>query len=449
MNLSQTKYLRTTLFGVVLASSLFGCRSNNKGEFASVSDAIQESENKIVIPTKGNSWVVNQLHKNEEVIGDEGIHNWTDLSSKIRTYFKTTVSGKLHVAIRVRSIDGPSLIKVTLGEVSKEVKIGNNEYETIEIGDFNINEGYNFIELQGLSKTGENIAGVKDIIINGEPTNSKVYFINEDFYFGRRGPSVHLRYKTPENKDVLWYYNEINVPVGEDVLGSYYMANGFKHGYFGIQVNSENERRVLFSVWSPFKTQDPKEIPDEYKIVLLGKGQGVTTGEFGNEGSGGQSYKVFNWKAGLTYKFLLKGEPTDNNQTIYTAYFFTPEDNTWNLIASFKRPETSTYLKNFYSFLENFRTDTGYITRKANYQNQWVYTTEGYWEELTEATFTADATAKKESRMDYAGGVEGNVYFMKNCGFFNNTTEIGSVFTREANGTAPDIDFSKLETPKL
>ena len=31
------------------------------------------------------------------------------------------------------------------------------------------------------------------------------------------------------------------------------MANGFGEGYFGIQVNGPNERRVLFSVWSPFK----------------------------------------------------------------------------------------------------------------------------------------------------------------------------------------------------
>src|SRR5690606_4541361 len=125
--------------------------------------------------------------------------------------------------------------------------------------------------------------------------------------------------------DILWFYIEITVPEGEDVLGSYFMANGFAEGYFGIQVNSPSERRVLFSVWSPYETQDPNNIPDEYKIILLGKGEGVTTGEFGNEGSGGQSYKVFNWKAGTTYGFLLKGTPSVNNSTDYTAYFFDPE----------------------------------------------------------------------------------------------------------------------------
>ena len=87
------------------------------------------------------------------------------------------------------------------------------------------------------------------------------------------------------------------------------MANGFKEGYFGIQVNSDKERRILFSIWSPFTTDDPKSIPDSLKIVLLNKGKNVYTGEFGNEGSGGQSYLRFNWKADVTYKFLTQIKP--------------------------------------------------------------------------------------------------------------------------------------------
>ena len=68
------------------------------------------------------------------------------------------------------------------------------------------------------------------------------------------------------------------------------MVNGFGEGYFGMQCNSETERRILFSVWSPFDTQEPKLIPDSLKIKLLRKGEGVYIGEFGNEGSGGKSF---------------------------------------------------------------------------------------------------------------------------------------------------------------
>ena len=180
---------------------------------------------------------------------------------------------------------------------------------------------------------------------------------------------------------------------------------------------------------------------------MLGKGEGVTTGEFGNEGSGGQSYKVFNWKAGNTYKFLLKGEPSVNNSTDYTAYFYDSEAEKWNLIASFRRPHTNTYLKRPHSFLENFRTEVGHISRMGEYTNQWIYDTKGNWHELTKAKFTADATARKGSRVDYAGGAVGNKFYMKNCGFFNEKTTIDTFHERTANGVAPVIDFSSLEKP--
>ena len=180
---------------------------------------------------------------------------------------------------------------------------------------------------------------------------------------------MHWNYQVPEKINAEWYYNEITVPVGQDIIGSYYMANGFGEGYFGIQVNSEKERRVLFSVWSPFEIDDPKSIPESYKIKMLKKGTDVKTGEFGNEGSGGQSYLRYNWKAGNTYKFLLRGAPQNDNTTTYTAYFFAPELGKWLLMASFNRPQTNTYLKRFHSFLENFIPEQGDTSRKVLFNN--------------------------------------------------------------------------------
>jgi len=107
---------------------------------------------------------------------------------------------------------------------------------------------------------------------------------------------VHLSYDVPKDMAVEWFYNEVTVPVGEDLQGSYFMADGFGQGYFGMQVNSPTERHILFSVWSPFQTDDPKAIPDSLRIVLLAKGDGVHAGAFGNEGSGGQSYLNYIWK---------------------------------------------------------------------------------------------------------------------------------------------------------
>ncbi len=407
-----------------------------------------ESDLTIEIPPKGNSWVVNNLEENESIIHKNGIRNWTNPKSIIRTYFHTESTGELHLELSANVPNGRSSIKITVGKISHELTMTNNSMERIDAGIFKITKpGYQFIEIEGVEKTSKTFGDVDSFWIGGPVTKGKVTFVKDDFYWGRRGPSVHLNYTTPEGMDILWFYNEITVPKGNDVIGSYFMANGFGEGYFGIQVNSAKEKRILFSVWSPYKTQNPDDIPDEFKIILLGKGVGVTTGEFGNEGSGGQSYKIFDWKAGNTYRFLLKGEPSENNSTDYTAYFFAPEEKEWSLIASFRRPHTHTYLTRPHSFLENFRTETGCMTRMAKYTNQWALAANGGWYELSEAKFTADATARKGARLDYAGGVENDAFFMRNCGFFSDNTTIDSYHKRKVSGAAPSIDFDKL--PKI
>lgn len=420
---------------------IVSCKSNEDSEVAD-NENITFSK---TIPVTGNSWVVNAIDENKKIITDEGITNWTNKNNIIQTYFKTTSTGSINIGLYAKVPKGTSKIKVTLNGVSKEVEIFNLNYKEIIVGSFNLKTiGYQTLSIEALENSSSVIVDVKNVLVGGDVAKEEITFVKDDFYWGRRGPSVHLTYETPKDLDIVWFYNEITVPIDEDVVGSYYMANGFGEGYFGMQVNSETERRVLFSVWSPYETQNPKDIPEDYKIILLNKGEEVTTGEFGNEGSGGQSYKVFNWKAGNTYKFLLKGTPSVNGSTDYTAYFFAPEENKWSLIASFRRPHTTTYLKRPHSFLENFVTETGYKSRMATYGNQWVYGLDKKWHELTKATFTADATARKGARLDYAGGVEGNVFFMKNCGFFNENTEIDSKHQRKANTVSPHIDFSNL-----
>jgi hypothetical protein len=227
-------------------------------------------------------------------------------------------------------------------------------------------------------------------------------------------------------------------------MGSFFMANGFAEGYFGMQVNSPTERRILFSVWSPSPADDPGKVPDDQRVKLLKKGEAVHAGDFGDEGTGGQSYRLYDWRAGVTYRLLLKGEPSEGNSTDYTAYFSSPGSDTWELIASFRRPKTTTDLKRLHSFLENFLPETGQTSRKVLFSHPWVRSVAGRWYELTEATLTADATAKKEARRDFLGGVEGDSFFLKNCGFFNETSTTGTLFSRKPTGKAPEVDVEAL-----
>ncbi len=403
-----------------------------------------KDSSQIHVPIGGNSWI--EKGKTEKIT-EAGLTRWTSPELVLQSYVKFAKTGKINISLKASSPTGKSKIRVSFLGKSKETEITGPEKE-YHLGAWDVTKtGYLQFTVQGISKSGTEFGQLNEWILSGDAANETAFVKNNQdnfFYWGRRGPSVHLNYPLPADEQIEWFYNEVTVPEKEDVAGSYFMANGFGEGYFGMQVNSATERRVLFSVWSPFHTDDPKSIPKDKQIMMLKKGTDVHTGEFGNEGSGGQSYLKYNWKAGNTYKFLLQGKPSGDSTTTYTAYFFAPELAQWKLIASFKRPKTQTYLKKFHSFLENFIPETGDKGRQVYFGNQWVRNTAGKWTELNQAKFTADATARKGYRLDYAGGKEKNYFFLKNCGFFNELTTINETFMRELTGQKPNIDFNLL-----
>lgn len=399
----------------------------------------------MVIHVAGNSWAINK-DRSDTIITNSGITNWSDRKTAINTCFFTGQKGIIEIAVIARSVAGKSRLRFRISNQKKMLSLCNPTFDTLKIGIFELkNGGYQKMIIEGISKNGATFAEISDVLVSGASVGNDTRFVKDDFYWGRRGPSVHLNYEIPPNiGQAVWFYNEITVPDKNDIPGSFFMANGFGEGYFGIQVNSAREKRILFSVWSPFKTDSPSEIPVNQRVTLLRKGEQVHSGEFGDEGSGGQSYRKYNWKSGITYRFLLRGEPSKDNSTDYTAWFYAPEDGKWNLIASFRRPQTSTYFKRLHSFLENFLPETGNITRMGIYSNQWIYTTFGLWTPICRAKFTANATARKEARLDYSGAVKEGCFCLKNCGFFNDTTRIDTWLVRSDSGQKPEIDFSAL-----
>jgi len=406
---------------------------------------------KVSVPLGGNSWLTVADKQGKEEITNQGWKNWQSNNAVFSTYVRVEKTGTLTVTGLLSVPDGESKISCTINGKTKTITASGAEKKEYTFGNWDITQtGYQKIDIQGVSRTGSLFANATELKLGGTAVDDKTAFVkNNDgnyYYWGRRGPSVHLNYDISEaGNEIEWFYNEIMVPEGEDPIGSYFMANGFGEGYFGIQVNSDKERRILFSVWSPFNTDDPSKIPDDQKIRMLKKGKDVHAGEFGNEGSGGQSYMKYNWKAGTTYRFLLKGEPVGDKHTNYTAYFFAPELNKWMLIASFSRPATHTYLTRLHSFLENFNPSTGFIERKAYYQNQWTKGKNSDWKAVSKMTFTGDATAQKGYRLDYSGGTENGRFFLRNCGFFSNNTVLRTKFSHAAPVKPPVIDFATLE----
>lgn len=425
------------LFLLLAFQATFACTLNEEGSSISYDHYIQ-------IPLGGNTYQT--AGEFQEKIGENGIETWADDQSEFSIYVKSERNQTIFLALDLLPQEADSELSISLDQ-SYQVRLEAGQSGSREVGKFQLKEGYNQFRLNGLTKSGKHFANIKNLIFASKE-DLMLEFIkdneNNRFYWGRRGPSVHLTYSLPDSQNFKWFYNEVRVPEGQDPIGSYYMANGFGEGYFGIQVNGPDERRILFSVWSPFQTDDPTTIPKEEKILLLKKGDGVYTGEFGNEGSGGQSYLVYPWKAGDTYKFLNSVEPDGKGNTIYTAYFMDPEVGKWMLIASFLRPKTDTWYQRPHSFLENFIPESGNIQRSAHYSNQWARNTNGEWMELTDAKFTGDDIAKRGYRKDFAGGEINGEFFLQNGGFFNQNTELNSMHQRAKKNHNPQINWEDL-----
>ena len=389
------------------------------------------------IALAGNGFITQAGKSATEIINGSGLANWTKDSTVASVYFRVANPGSLTVALE-GALNGAtaSTVKVSVNGSSFNVALSGTQSKTYVAGTVNVAQaGYVKVDLQGVSKSGGYFGDISAIKVAGSATTSGLNYANDaaNYYWSRRGPSVNIGYVTPA--DTEYFYNEVTVPVGEDKIGSYFMANGFSQGYMGIQVNSASERRVLFSVWDP---------DTGGKTTLVRKGAGVQDNSFGGEGTGGQSYLVTNWVAGNKYRFITRATPDGAGSTLYSAWFYAPEAGAWRFIATWKRPATSTYLTGNHSFLENFIDTNGYLGRKAMFGNQWSRSAAGVWSEATSAGYHGDATAANKQRMDFAGGVENGQFYLRNGGFFSPYVALDQTFTRPATGLNPNIDVNSL-----
>jgi len=399
------------------------------------------------VPVGGNGF----LTDGQAGSGGRGTLRWDRPDAVISIFFRVDRPADLQIALRAR-VQGESRIRATVAGKTWTADLKDAEPAAVfPLGSIRIEHaGYVRVDLQGVAKTGSVFAEASDLRITSETPDLALSCVKDNeanrFYWGRRGPSVHLSFRMPEARTMEWFYSELIVPEGKDPIGSFFMANGFGEGYFGMQVNSPTERRILFSVWSPFHTDNPRDIPEDQRVVALARGEGVRIGEFGNEGSGGQSFLIYPWKPGSTYRFLNRAKPDGKGNTIYTAWFFSPAAEKWQLVASFRRPKTDKHLSGLHSFLENFSDRDGWLERQGRYGNQWSRDTGGQWHPIREARFTGDDIARRGYRLDYAGGVVGNDFFLRNGGFFADTVKLDSRFTRPADRKPePEIALDKLE----
>jgi len=372
------------------------------------------------------------------VSSGSGITGWKDPKAKVLWFGELKTTGTLDAALQLRlASNTTSRLRLTVAGQSRETeaKGAGSEIVTANFGKFDIKEaGYQCFTLEALNAAPP-FGDLSSLVLDGPAVKDAHFNLKPR----RNAASVHLRYPPPKDARIAAFYCEVTGI--EEPVTTYYMACGWHRGYFGMQVNSKTERRIIFSVWdSGGEGIDRKKVADENRVALLAKGDGVYAGDFGNEGTGGHSHLKYLWKTGETQRLIVTAQPTNEIFTIYSGYWFHPEKQRWMLISSWRAPKDGSYLRGLYSFSENFGGSSGHRLRKALYGNQWIRTDADEWIELTVATFSHDSTGRSD-RLDRFMGVENGKFFLSHGGFIPGFTTSGEKFTRPATGKPPVLQL--------
>jgi hypothetical protein len=371
-------------------------------------------------------------------VGRSGVTGWKDPAMKVLWFGQIKTPGKINCSVRMK-LDkaATSTLQLTLAGKSRKTTVtGVNKKTpvTAEFGTFDITRaGYQCFTLESLNRAGKPFGDLEALVLSGPAIEGAHFNLKPR----RNAASVHLFYPVPKGVKVATMYCEMTGL--EEPLWTYYMSCGWHRGYFGMQVNSLKERRIIFSVWdSGGEPKDRKKVVDSNRVKLVAKGEDVKTNPFGGEGTGGHSHLVYPWKTGEKQRFLVTATPVDATHTIYSGYYFRPDKKKWMLISSWNAPKEGGYLRGLYSFSENFGGANGHVLRKAFYGNQWICSDQGKWIELTTAKFSHDATGRKD-RLDRFMGVQDGQFFLSHGGFVPGSMKYGKKFQRPALGKAPKL----------
>lgn len=253
---------------------------------------------------------------------------------------------------------------------------------------------------------------LKNILLASLCLATPAFAISGEELAKRQCRSVHTSY-LPHSADTQAAYAEITVQKSSP--GTYFCALGFHMGYIGMQELSNGSKTVIFSVWEPNHGQIEANVPESERARLIRKGEGVRTGRFGHEGTGGQSFFKYDWTIGEKVKFFVRAKKLSKKLTSYTGYFYDNKAKKWQLMTEFQTIAKDKMLgTGLYSFVEDFKRNykSSKIQRSAHYTNIWSLGNTGTWASHPKARFTADPTPS--NHVD-AGAVE-NGYFLTTGG---------------------------------
>lgn len=321
---------------------------------------------------------------------------------------------------------GEGKLNVSCGDRTFNLNIDAKKWERIRVGNLKISTpDYIKIDFRLSDAAPPAFIVVRDVILSDLPV--KPIYVNPNYseHFGRRGSSVQLFLSDSVMTKADRAYSEMQVADSCDVVGSYYCALDFNSGSFGLQRLSEEDRRVVFSAWSAVMPKPKNKVSSDASVMLIAKGDSTFVEDLNEGGEGKVCYVRYNWRTGETYKFLIRAEKADSLFSDYSAYFYTPERNSWIYISTLRCPSGKALFPSIYAFVENFLPDEGFRMHKAFFSNFWFRNRDdGLWKNANKVRFSFDDTGRRGIRLDFDGGIERQMFYLRTGGFFGNGTRV-------------------------
>ena len=128
----------------------------------------------LVVGVSGNGYVTCQ--DDGAQITDKGVTRWTNPKTVVSVFFYLHQPTKADLSLYAK---GHSEIKVCYGKKSFKVNLDSDDYTQVPVGSIDIRHaGYVRIDLQGISKRGNNFGEIKQLLVvafNGEQIISSLY----------------------------------------------------------------------------------------------------------------------------------------------------------------------------------------------------------------------------------------------------------------------------------
>lgn len=231
---------------ILLLLFLLSCRQPSiQAEVPTLVDATPE---RITVPIGGNTFLTSAGDKDQ--VTSAGIQEWKSTESVLSTFVHFLNPKKAVMFLELEEQAEESEMIVSVGSYNNRMILRKGT-TIIEVGTLAFSAGYNQITFKGVNRGKSNFAVLKAIHLDPLEKNFGPSFVKDNidnrFYWGRRGPSVHLSYQMPDEEDYQWFYSEVTVPVGEDPEGSYLYGQWFCRGilWYSGQLCNGKARVVL------------------------------------------------------------------------------------------------------------------------------------------------------------------------------------------------------------